>query len=148
MELKEEESLDYLAVVYRQDAKTSWWTATVEKSPALVTQGKTLKEAYERVRKALSLVRDDSQTVLLKGSAKWDHREDIPSDQRQMIADETNLRIHVLEMETALEHATRVAIVQLREKNYSFRKIGQLLGITYQRVEQLSKESAHLESSG
>jgi len=42
--------------------------------PAVVTQGKTLNEAFQNVRKALALVREDAARVLLQGRTDWSDR--------------------------------------------------------------------------
>jgi predicted RNase H-like HicB family nuclease len=65
-----------LSVQYRQDRDTSWWTATMPEEPAVVTQGKTLRDAYENVRKALALVREDAERVQLRGKTDWSKRSD------------------------------------------------------------------------
>jgi len=135
-----------LSALYRQDPQTRWWTVTMPEVPAVVTQGKTLNEAFQNVRKALALVRDDAARVLLQGRTDWSDRSDLPADVLQAVQLESDLRIRFLEIEDALDRATNKAVrVLMRTKHYSYRDAGQLLGITGQRVEQISKLIAQAE---
>lgn len=137
-----------LSVQYRQDPDTSWWTATMPDEPAVVTQGKTLREVYENVRKALTLVREDADRVLLRGETDWSNRSDLSADVLQAVRSESDLRVRFLEAEDELERATRRAVkVLIRVRHYSFRDAGQLLGITGQRVEQISKSISQVDQS-
>jgi predicted RNase H-like HicB family nuclease len=137
-----------LSVQYRQDPQTSWWTATMPEEPAVVTQGKTLKEAYENVRKALSLVREDANRVQLRGETDWSDRADLSEDVLRAVQDESDLRVRVLEMQDQLERVTQTAVrVLIKNRRFSYGDAGQLLGITRQRVEQIDKRMSEAESS-
>jgi len=131
--------MSFLTVEFRQDRESNWWTATMPDVPAVVTQGKTLREAYQSVRDALSLVREDADRATLRGRTVWD-RPDLSEDVLRAVRTEGDLRLRSIEAEYELEQATREAVHLLIErKRYSFREAGQLLGITHQRVEQISK---------
>jgi len=137
-----------LSVQYRQDRDTSWWTATMPEEPAVVTQGKTLRDAYENVRKALALVREDAERVQLRGKTDWSKRSDLNGDVLQAVQSESDLRVRLLEMQDELERATRTAIrVLMTTHRYSYRHAGQLLGIAHQRVEQISKLMSQADQS-
>ena len=137
-----------LFVEYRQDPENDWWTATVREVPEVVTQGKTLTEAHGRVRKAIELVRGAQESmayVPLTGETVWDNRDDLDNDVRQVAKAEADLRVHLLDTEDKLEVATQRAVtVLVKERGFSYRVAGKLLGITHQRVEQIAKASSAL----
>lgn len=55
-----------LTVNYRLNPVSGAWSATIEQVPSVVTHGTTLKEAYDRVRAALAIVRPDLNHVVLE----------------------------------------------------------------------------------
>jgi hypothetical protein len=66
----------------------------------------------------------------------------------QAVQSESDLRVRLLEMQDELERATRTAIrVLMTTHRYSYRDAGQLLGITHQRVEQISKLMSQADQS-
>jgi predicted RNase H-like HicB family nuclease len=132
-----------LTVEYRQDPDTNGWTATMPDEPAIVTQGKTLKEAHQRVRAALGLVRDDANEVTLRGRTVWGLRKELSSEALQAVKTEGDLRVQALELGAELERVTADAVrVLIFHENQTYRAAGQLLGITHQRVEQIAKQGA------
>jgi hypothetical protein len=134
-------AMNPLNVEYRQDPETSWWTATVAGKESVVTQGKTLLAAYASVRDALSLFRDDARSVLLRGKSVWDKRTDLAPEILAAVQLESDLRIKAIETGDELERATLDAIrLLVIQSHFSLRDTGQLLGITYQRVEQITKQ--------
>jgi len=132
-----------LLVEYQLDPETNGWTATMPEVPAVVTQGKTLKEAHERVRVALSLFRDDAAEVVLKGRTLWPKAMGISKDALRMVKAEADLRVTALDVEAQLEIATvRAVQVLILEERQTYRAAGSLLGISHQRVEQIAKAVA------
>ena len=133
-----------LHVRYYWDSRTEFWTANVDEVPEIVTQGPTLAKTYERVREALSLVREDAQTVSLKNETVWDDvREvlELPSDLRGLIKRETDLRLEQCEIEHKLRATTLEGVRQLvGAHSRPYRYVGQVLGITFQRVEQICNQ--------
>lgn len=136
-----------LLVEYQLDPETSGWTATMPDVPAVVTQGKTLKEAHERVRAALSLVRDDAADVVLQGRTVWpDEAFDISEEAMKVVQIEADLRVQALDIDSRLESATVQAVqILVREEKQTYRRAGSLLGISHQRVEQIVVKSAATE---
>jgi len=132
-----------LTVDFQLDPDTKRWTATMPEVPALVTQGKTLKEAHERVRAALALFRDDAAEVILKGRTLWQSDLRISPAALRSVRTEADLRVAALDVDAQLAAATveavKVLVVQERQ---TYRAAGQLLGITHQRVEQIAKAVA------
>ncbi len=132
--------METLIVEFSLDPETKGWTATMPAVPAVVTQGKTLKEAHARVRSALSLVYDEWETVPLRGRALWDTPLDLSKDALNVVKKEAELRIRALDIAAELERATVHAVgVLIHEEQLTYRSTGSLLGITHQRVEQIAK---------
>ena len=128
-------------VEYRQDPDTNGWTATMPDEPAVVTQGKTLKEAHQRVRAALGLVRDDANEVTLRGQTVWGAGNELSPQALRAVKAEGDLRVRALELSVELERVTADAVrVLIVNEKKTYRAAGQLLGITHQRVEQIAKQ--------
>ena len=51
---------------FKLDHQSGLWTATVDRVPAIVTQGRTLEETHDRVRAAIGIVRPDLANAVLK----------------------------------------------------------------------------------
>lgn len=132
-------------VEYRLDPVTKGWTATMPDFPAIVTQGRTLKEAHTQVRAALSLLRRDAEEAKLRGRTVWPDSLGLSDKAIKAIREEVDLRLQALELEARLEHATAHAVqLLIRSERQTYRAAGALLGITHQRVEQIDK----LEQAG
>lgn len=56
----------FLTARFKLDHQSGLWTATVDRVPAVVTQGKTLEETHDRVRAAIGIVRPDLANAVLK----------------------------------------------------------------------------------
>jgi predicted RNase H-like HicB family nuclease len=125
-------------VKYRQDPDTRTWTATVPEVPGVVSQGRTLREAHDRVRNALTLVRPDAHGVLLFGDTELGDRPELPMEVLNVIKQESDLRVHLMQIQDELERSTREAVTLLvRQYHFSYSDVGEVLGITKQRVEQI-----------
>jgi predicted RNase H-like HicB family nuclease len=133
-----------LFVEYRQDSENDWWTATVREEPSVVTQGRTLQEAHDRVRKAIDLVRGQESHVPLTGETVWLGRDDLDEEVLRVAKQEGDLRVRLLQVQDELELATRDAVNELvKDRHLSYRVVGRLLGITHQRIEQIAKSLAY-----
>lgn len=140
--------MNILIVEYRQDPETSGWTATMPDVPAVVTQGKTLKEAHERVRAALALVRPDEGETILRSRTVWDQRKELSREALQAVKAEGDLRVRSLDVNVQLERVTARAVrILINEEGLSYRNAGHLLGITHQRVEQIIAKQGAVSDS-
>jgi predicted RNase H-like HicB family nuclease len=123
-----------LTVTYERDDATGWWTARVTKEPAAITQGRTVKEARERIRKALWALWDDeaaANAVRLVDDVK------LSASARAIV--ERSLAAIAARERVEREARTRVlrAVVFLRERGFSLQDTAGLLNVTRQYVHQL-----------
>jgi predicted RNase H-like HicB family nuclease len=128
-----------------------WWALQVPAVPGVFTQARTLKEARGMVRSAVSLALEcppdsfdvdlevrvsaegaipnaESVTALLKDVAE----KDLAADRAAAVASE----------------ATRRAATTLRDAGLTLSDTGELLGVSYQRVQQLITESRRSREDG
>jgi predicted RNase H-like HicB family nuclease len=122
-------------VRYERD-ESGWWVAQVKESPAAITQGRTIAEARRRIREALALALDDDAKA---EKAKLIDDVKLPADVRRALVRAQVARKR-LEADAAVAQAsTTAAIAKLvKELGLSVRDAGELLGISYQRVQQLA----------
>ena len=122
-------------VRYERD-ESGWWVAQVKESPAAITQGRTIAEARRRIREALALALDDDAKA---EKAKLIDDVKLPADVRRALVRAQVARKR-LEADAAIAQAsTTAAIAKLVKKlGLSVRDAGELLGISYQRVQQLA----------
>jgi len=125
-------------VRYERDSDSGWWTAQVKQAPAAITQGRTIAEARRRIREALALAIDDDSAAQ-KAELVDDVR--LPIDARKVLARARADRQR-LEADTKRAQATTsIAVRKLtRSLHLSVRDVGELLGISHQRVQQLAHE--------
>lgn len=113
-----------------------WWVAEVPSLPGCHTQGRSIGEARNRVREAIAAFLD------------LDSVEDIDVTMRLPKKYE-KLRAEVLSKRTKAEEVTKEAAKVSREiakalakKGISRRDVGEILGVSFQRVQQLVDDDA------
>lgn len=110
------------------------WVAQVKEIAACHTQGKSLRQARTRIREALGLYADDART------AKFKETVVVPKG-LQLSLDRAKVQREALKQASARStRSLREAVSKLQDKGFSLRDIGELLGVSYQRVSQLTKD--------
>lgn len=120
-------------VTYERDSD-GWWVAEVAEIPECHTQGKSIAQARERIREAMELY-DVPRSVTLD--------EVIRLSAPMTNAELRRLREKREDAERRLREsvdATKRAVVRLAKAGLSRRDIGELLGLSFQRVQQLAAE--------
>jgi len=118
---------------YERD-EDGWWVATVKGIRGCHTQGRTIEEAERRVREALGLFVDGAEGAALERDVR------LPAKIRQELKMLSSARKRADRANAAAQALTRKAVIDLRKKlGLSVRDAGPLLGLSGQRVQQLSE---------
>ena len=117
-------------VVYERD-EDGWWAASVPAVRGCGTQGRSLAQARERIREALSLFVKDAHRAELRDKIV------LPAEFRRQVDRQLRLRQALEEEQRQLQEATQGTVRQLVRRGLSVRDVGELLGLSHQRVHQL-----------
>lgn len=121
------------------------WIAQVRAVPEAHSYGRTIEQARERVREALSLWRANAET------AQFVDDIHVPAEARGVIDAFMRARKRVETEQLRAQESARAAALQLTGRwNYSLRDAGELLGVSRQRVQQIknARSSAKARKSG
>ena len=124
-------------VTYERD-QAGWWVASVRGVRGCHTQGRTVDEARRRIREALKLFADDARTAEIVDEVK------LPTAATRAIRVYATSRNRADEEDRRAALAARRAVRVLRtgRLKMSARDAARLLGLSHQRVHQLSQEEA------
>jgi predicted RNase H-like HicB family nuclease len=118
-------------VVYELD-ESGHWIVTVPAVKGCHTYGRSIRQARERIREALGLF------VRGAGRARLVDEVRLPVNLRRLVNVQRSARKSAEEQQARAQAAIRNAVRRLtREHRLSVRDAGELLGISYQRVQQL-----------
>jgi predicted RNase H-like HicB family nuclease len=122
----------YRAVYERED--DGRWTVRIPQVPGCHSYGRTIDQARERIREALSLFVSEVNNVELVDDIH------LPADVKKLVRGVIKLREKVAEEERAMVAAQVVAVKTLRKTlKLGHRDAGALLGLSHQRIHQLEK---------
>jgi predicted RNase H-like HicB family nuclease len=132
-----EEGMKRYRVTYERD-ESGWWVASVRGVRGCHTQGRTVDEARRRIREALELFVDDARKVSIVDDVK------LPSAATKAIRAYASLRRRADEEDRRAARAARRAVRVLRtgKLKMSVRDAARLLGLSHQRVHQLTQAEA------
>jgi predicted RNase H-like HicB family nuclease len=123
-----------------------WWTVTLPEVDGCISEGKSLSEARKQIRRALAVCSDvipDAESVAEDAELDEDIR--LPEGTDAVVREALAAREEADKVEMAARRATRAAIELLTARGLSRRDVGELLGMSGQRVQQLvgSQQHAH-----
>jgi predicted RNase H-like HicB family nuclease len=108
------------------------WIARVRGVPEAHTYGRTIEQARERVREALSLWRDNAET------AEFVDDVHLPAKALELVTAFVEARSRAAAEQLRAQRSAQAAAAALTERwNYSLRDAGELLGVSRQRVQQI-----------
>jgi len=118
--------------IYRR-GRDKVWTVSVPELDGCHTQGKTFIAAKRRVVEAIEVTigHDLPKDVIVKDEIKLDYADAVSafkakSSRRVAEVAKKDARIQL-----------EIAIKRLRKQDFSLREIGQILGVSHQRVDQI-----------
>jgi predicted RNase H-like HicB family nuclease len=128
-------------VVYDRD-ESGAWTAKVPSVPGCHSYGRTIEQARERVREALDLWVRDASTAYLVDEVR------LPARLRASV---TRARVARKKAEQQNERAQRTAAQAAteltRDLRVSLRDAGEVLGLSRQRIQQLTAGKSRKKST-
>jgi predicted RNase H-like HicB family nuclease len=130
-----EEGMKRYRVTYERD-ESGWWVASVRGMRGCHTEGRTVDEARRRIREAMELFVDDARKASIVDDVK------LPTAATRAIRTYATLRKKADEEERRAARAARRAVRLLRagRLKISVRDAARLLGLSHQRVHQLTQE--------
>lgn len=105
-------------------AEDGWWTATIPSVPGCLTQGRTLVQASERIRKALALAVDGAE------SAKLEADVELPEATSAAVREAKRWR----ELARMAKRVERDAAIGLARLRMSLRDVAFVLGTSVSQV--------------
>jgi predicted RNase H-like HicB family nuclease len=131
------EAVKSYRVAYERD-ESGWWVATVRGVRGCHTQGRTVDEARRRIVEALELFVDDARTAAIVDDVK------LPTGAAQAVRAYATLRKKAEQEDRRAALAARRAVRMLRggRLKMSARDAARLLGLSHQRVHQLTQADA------
>jgi predicted RNase H-like HicB family nuclease len=132
-----EEAMKTYRVAYERDG-TGWWVASVRGVRGCHTQGRTVDEARRRIVEALQLFVDNARKAALVDEVR------LPSSAARAVRAYATLRKKAEQEERRAALAARRAVRILRSGRLkmSARDAARLLGLSHQRVHQLTQGKA------
>lgn len=132
-----EKAVKTYRIAYERD-ESGWWVASVRGVRGCHTQGRTVEEARRRVIEAMELFVDDARTAAIVDDVK------LPSGAAQAVRAYASLRRKAEQEDRRAALAARRAVRILRggRLKMSARDAARLLGLSHQRVHQLTQEEA------
>ena len=131
-----EETVKRYRVIYERD-ESGWWVASVRGVRGCHTQGRTVDEARRRIREALDLFVGDARKAPIVDDVK------LPIGATRAVRTYATLRRKAAEGDRRAARAARRAVRILRtgRLKMSARDAARLLGLSHQRVHQLTQEA-------
>jgi len=123
-------------VRYERD-ESGWWIAEVVEIPGCRTQGRTVAQCRRRIREALALFVDDA--VARKATLVDDVR--LGGGVTRVVRRVAAARRKADAVQAKVQRDTRAAVKELTGRlGLSVRDAAEVLGISYQRVQQLTQQ--------
>jgi predicted RNase H-like HicB family nuclease len=132
-----EKTVKTYRIAYERD-ESGWWVASVRGVRGCHTQGRTVEEARRRAIEAMELFVDNAGTASIVDDVK------LPSGAAQAVRAYASLRRKAEQEDRRAALAARRAVRILRggRLKMSARDAARLLGLSHQRVHQLTQEEA------
>ena len=134
------EIMTYRAV-YERDPDGRW-VVRIPDVPGCHSYGRTIDQARERIREALGLFVNDSTAARIEDDVR------LPLGISKRIETAKQLRDRVTRDQREMVRAQRKAVMAIRKMKLGHRDTGRLLGLSFQRVQQLERRGSIPEMIG
>lgn len=118
--------------VARKDGR--WWVVQNDQHPGALSQVARLDHAADHQREAIALV-----TGLSESEIEVEVRVALDASIAELLVDATTMRAESERLARAASEGFRETARRLSAQQYSMRDIGEILGVSHQRVAQLVK---------
>ena len=127
--------------IYKRDTDGDAWLVHIQGVAGCHTYGRTLAQARERIREALGLFIEDAESVEILDDIE------IAKTTKATIARARRARDKAAEAQEAASSAMREAIARLRGAGLTVRDVGDLLGLSHQRVAKIASDASSGEAA-
>ncbi|HEY9843441.1 MAG TPA: type II toxin-antitoxin system HicB family antitoxin [Candidatus Obscuribacterales bacterium] len=118
-------------VVHRHD-ESGWWFTRIKELQGCHTQGKTLKQARERIEEALALFVEDADSIELVEEVE------LPEEVKSLVVSYIEAQQEAERKQQEVQELSRKAAKILNQDlKLGMRDTGQLLHLSHQRIQQL-----------
>jgi predicted RNase H-like HicB family nuclease len=117
------------------------WVATIPKLPGCVTQGRSIAQARKRVREALAAYTGDARSAKAAELVDDIDVNALGSEHAELVGQVQRERAELEAKKQAALRSTARAARKLAKAGLSVRDVGELLGLSHQRVQQLLERS-------
>jgi predicted RNase H-like HicB family nuclease len=122
-------------IVYERD-EDGWWVASVKQIAGCHTQGRSVVQARKRIKEAIALFIDDSRNVEFVDQIL------LPAYAKKAVDQYNSARAKAsLEKERVQKIAHGTVSLLAEKLKLSVRDVGEILGLSHQRIHQLIEES-------
>jgi predicted RNase H-like HicB family nuclease len=125
--------MKYTAVYERED--DGRWVVRIPRVKGCHSYGRTIDQARERIREALSLYVKNAKSATIVDDIR------LPASVQKQVVDAQTFRDDAAKAESAMVNAQLKAVRLLRKFKLGHRDAGRLLGLSHQRVHQLEKRN-------
>jgi predicted RNase H-like HicB family nuclease len=126
------DTANYLVVIERDE--DGYWFVDFPDVPGCHTQGRTLRQARTRAREVLDLFVDDADNVTLVEELR------LPNEVRQAVTASAARREQAAREQTEAQDATAEAARRLLDAGLTLRDAGEVLGLSFQRIAQITNQ--------
>jgi predicted RNase H-like HicB family nuclease len=116
------------------------WVATIPKLPGCVTQGRSIAQARKRIREALAAYTGDSRMAKAAELVDDIDVRALGGASAELVGKINRERAELESRKRAVTRSTAQAARKLAKAGLSVRDVGELLGLSHQRVQQLLEQ--------
>ncbi|HKE84041.1 MAG TPA: type II toxin-antitoxin system HicB family antitoxin [Vicinamibacterales bacterium] len=122
--------------VYERDLNDGRWLVEIPAVPGCHSYGRTIEQARDRIREALGLYVPNAERATIEDDVR------LTAAALEAVSLALALRSEIEEMQARVPAVQRRAIARLRRMKLGHRDVGEILGLSFQRIHQIAKRKA------